>query len=199
LVTRAGELAETWPNLAPAEKVAIVHLLVKAIVVTTETVDITLGADAVFALMRCRADRIAMPDRKFSRRTLDEAKSETIVLSASAMLKRVGMEMRHLVDAPRERNARKPDRSLLRLLARAHHFRDLILRGDGRSIAELAEENGVGRPYFSRIVRLGFLAPDITAAILDGHQPIDLSAKRMSVTVDLAKDWSEQRRELGFG
>jgi hypothetical protein len=115
------------------------------------------------------------------------------------MLKRVGMEMRHLVEAPRDRNARKPDRSLVRLLARAQSFRDLILRGDGKSIAELAEETGVGRPYFSRIVRLGFLAPDITAAILEGRQPIELSAKRMSVTADLAKDWTEQRRELGFG
>ncbi len=88
---------------------------------------------------------------------------------------------------------------MLRLLARAHRFRDLILRGDGKSIAELAEENGVGRPYASRILRLGFLAPDITTAILDGRQPLELSAKQLSVTADLPKDWAEQRRELGFG
>ncbi|MCE1236113.1 MAG: recombinase family protein [Hyphomicrobiales bacterium] len=199
LVARAGELAGAWTTLAPAEKVAIIHRLVKAIAVTMETVDITIGADAVLALARCRADRIAMPDRKSGRRALDEAEGETLTLTVPAMLKRVGMEMRHLVEAPRDRDARKPDRSLLRLLARAHRFRDLILRGDGQSIAELADETGVTRPYFSRIVRLGFLAPDITTAILDGRQPIDLSAKQLSITTDLAKDWSEQRRELGFG
>jgi hypothetical protein len=116
-----------------------------------------------------------------------------------AILKRVGMESRHLVEAPETRPSRKPDRSLLRLLARAQRFRDLILRSDGKSIAELAEENGVGRPYVSRILRLGFLAPDITMAILDGRQPLELSAKQLSVTADLPKDWVEQRRELGFG
>ena len=140
-----------------------------------------------------------MPDRKSGRRVLDEAEDETITLTVPATLKRVGLEMRHLIDAPRNRDARKPDRSLLRLLARAHRFRDLVLRGDGKSIAELAEETGVTRPYFSRIVRLGFLAPDITAAILEGRQPIGLSAKQLSVTADLATDWSDQRRELGFG
>lgn len=199
LVARAGELAGAWTTLSSAEKVTIVHRLVKAIAVTAETVDITISADAVLALTRCRADRIAMPDRISGRRALDEAEGEFITLSVPAMLKRVGMEMRHLVEAPRDRDARKPDRSLMRLLARAHRFRDLVLRGDGKSIAELAEETGVTRPYFSRIVRLGFLAPDITAAILDGRQPIELSAKRISVTADLAKDWQEQRRELGFG
>ena len=199
LVARAVELAGAWPTLAPAEKVVVVHRLVKAILVAAERIDITLGADAVLALASCRADRIGLPDRKAGGRRPDAAEGETIVLTVPAMLKRVGMEMRHLVEAPRDREARKPDRSLLRLLARAHRFRDLVLRGDGKSIAELAEENGVGRPYFSRIVRLGFLAPDITTAILDGRQPIELSAKRMSVTADLAKDWSEQRRELGFG
>ncbi|MDK9696972.1 MAG: hypothetical protein OEL76_11315 [Siculibacillus sp.] len=167
---------------------------------TTDSVDISIGVDAALA-SALRADTVhaAMPDRRSARRVLDEAEGETVTLAVPAMLKRVGMEMRHLVESPRDREARKPDRSLLRLLARADRFRDLILRGDGRSIAELAEENGVTRPYFSRIVRLGFLAPDIATAILEGRQPIDLSAKRMSVTADLAKDWSVQRRELGFG
>lgn len=109
------------------------------------------------------------------------------------------MEMRHLVEAPQDRDTRKPDRSLLRLTARAKRLRDSILRGDGESIAELAEEDGVGRPCFSRIVRLGCIAPDITTAIFDGRHPIGLSAERMSVSADLAMDWSEPRRELGFG
>ncbi|MFD2252740.1 hypothetical protein FHS82_004202 [Pseudochelatococcus lubricantis] len=73
-----------------------------------------------------------------------------------------------------------------------------MLEGDGTSITELAQANGVTPSYFTRIVRLGFLAPDITSAILDGQQPIELSAKQLSLT-SLPKDWSEQRREFGFG
>lgn len=87
----------------------------------------------------------------------------------------------------------------MRSLVRAHRFRGLILRSDGRSIAELAEERRAGRPHFTRIVRLGFVARDITTAILEGRPPIELSAEQMSITADLAKDWPQQRRERGFG
>jgi len=117
--------------------------------------------------------------------------------TSPATLKRVGMEMRHLVDAPQAHQNRKPDRSLLRLLARGRRFRDLILQGDGTSITELAGASGVTPSYFTRIVRLGFLAPDITKAILDGCQPMELSARKLSLA-SLPKDWSEQRRAFGF-
>jgi site-specific DNA recombinase len=196
LVERAGVVAETWPNLAPPEKIAIIRRLVKAIIVTAESVDIALRTDAVLGLVRIRAEHEA-PHRGLGRRSND-AEDETIMLSVSATLKRVGIEMRHLVNTPEPRGARKLNRSLLRLIARAHQFRELILRGDGKSISELAADSEVGTSYFSRVLRLGFLAPDITSAILDGRQPIELSAKQLSVAADLPKDWTEQRRTLGF-
>ena len=52
--------------------------------------------------------------------------------------------MRHLVEAPATHSQRKPDRSLLRILARTHRFRDQILRGDRKTLADLAAENGIG-------------------------------------------------------
>ncbi|MFG1301931.1 recombinase family protein [Xanthobacter sp. V3C-3] len=185
LVARIGQLAHRWPSLRPAEKIASLHRLVKEIVVTSTAVSITIRNDAILAFVRGDAD----PDRN------DD--SETFTLSVPATLKRVGMEMRHLIDAPQAPQNRKPDRSLLRLLARAQKFRDLILQGDGTSITELAAASSVTPSYFTRIIRLGFLAPDITAAILDGRQPIELSALKLSLA-NLPKDWSEQRRELGF-
>lgn len=110
-----------------------------------------------------------------------------------------GMEDRPLVEATETRSSRKPDRRLLRLLARAHRFRDLILRGDGKSIAELAEENGVGRPYVSRNHRRGFLVPDITAAIFEGGQPIDLppNSSRSRSTCRRTGTSSDGHRDMG--
>ncbi|MDR3495090.1 MAG: recombinase family protein, partial [Ancalomicrobiaceae bacterium] len=195
LVERAGDLAETWPNHAPPEKIASLQRLVKTIIVTAESVDIALRADAVLALARIRAKHEA-PHRGLGRRSNDDD-DEIITLSVPATLKRVGMEMRHLVDAPEPRGARKPNRSLLRLVAHAQRFRDLLTKGDGRSVAELATECNVGPSYFARILRLGFLAPDITSAILDGRQPIELSAQKLS-KMNLPKDWAKQRQVLGF-
>ncbi|MFG1373708.1 recombinase family protein [Xanthobacter oligotrophicus] len=186
LVARADEMARRWPDLSSAEKIAGLQRLMQEIVVTSDAVHIAIQVDAILAMLRGEAD---------SHRDDD---GETLTLSVPATLKRVGMEMRHLIDAPQTRQNRKPDRSLLRLLARAHRFRDLILQGDGASITELATASAVTPSYFTRIVRLGFLAPEITAAILDGHHPIELSTLKLSLA-NLPRDWSEQRRELGFG
>lgn len=198
LAARAAVHADAWTKLLASAKIALLRQLTRGITVTAETIDITVSADALVAAIRS-------PDSRFGSQDADRhskpssGDDETIAFSVPATLERVGMEMRHLVDAPEDRRARKPDRSLMRLLARACIFRDAITAGDGRSITELAEAHGCGGPYFTRIVRLGFVAPDIAAAILDGRQPIELSAKRLAVTADLPTDWDEQRRALGFG
>lgn len=57
---------------------------------------------------------------------------------------------------------------------------------------------GATASYFSRIVRLAYLAPDITTAILDGRQPATLSATRLAEAWALPITWAAQRRALGF-
>jgi len=42
--------------------------------------------------------------------------------------------------------------------------------------AALAKREGVSPSYFTRLVRLSYLAPEIAQAILDGRQPRDLTA-----------------------
>lgn len=70
--------------------------------------------------------------------------------------------------------------------------------GHHASVEACANAMGVTNSYFARIVRLAYLAPDITAAILDGRQPANLTAARLAQTRDLPFAWSEQPRALGF-
>ena len=49
-----------------------------------------------------------------------------------------------------------------------------------------------------RLVRLSYLAPDITQAILDGRQPCDLTTTKLLAHSRLPLTWREQRRALGF-
>ena len=51
--------------------------------------------------------------------------------------------------------------------------------------------------YFTRLVRLSYLAPDITHAILDGRQPRDLTAEKL-LDSRLPLAWHDQRTALGF-
>src|SRR5207237_5199048 len=69
---------------------------------------------------------------------------------------------------------------------------------DDVPFAALAKREGVSPSYFTRIVRLSYLAPDITQAILDGHQPRDLTAEKLLEHSRLPLAWHDQRTALGF-
>ena len=90
-----------------------------------------------------------------------------LILTVPARLKRAGMETKLLIDGTGE--PRAPDRSLLRLLAQAHRYRAMVLARGDKTITALAAEAGASRSYFTRILRLGFLAPDLVKMILRGR------------------------------
>ena len=66
------------------------------------------------------------------------------------------------------------------------------------AFAALAKRQGVSPSYFTRLVRLSYLAPETTQAILDGRQPRDLTAHKLLAQSRLPLTWHEQRRVLGF-
>ncbi|MGA8419649.1 MAG: hypothetical protein WB691_07820, partial [Pseudolabrys sp.] len=64
---------------------------------------------------------------------------------------------------------------------------------------DIAREERVTAAYIYTLLRLPWLAPDITTAIINGRQPSQLNAKRlMRLTARLPTDWIEQRTLLGF-
>ena len=92
----------------------------------------------------------------------------------------------------------KPDARLVKLLIKAHLFNATLCDSDGEPFAALAKLQGVSPSYFTRLVRLSYLAPDITEAILDGRQPRDLTADQLLAHSRLPLGWPEQRNVLGF-
>ena len=93
---------------------------------------------------------------------------------------------------------RQPDSALIKTLALAHDWFHRLRTGKARSVQNIATTEGVDRSHVSRLLRLAFLAPDIVEAVLDGRQPVELTAKRLLLREDLPLDWREQRRRLGF-
>jgi len=106
------------------------------------------------------------------------------------------METRLLVDGAAGGRRRQPDHSLYRLLARAYRYNDMVMRSSGKTISQLAADAGVVRSYFTRILRLSFLAPEIVKAILRDRHPIELTAKRLANELHLPIAWDEQHALL---
>jgi hypothetical protein len=85
----------------------------------------------------------------------------------------------------------QPDRTLVKALARAWRWQQLLDSGMHTSVTEIAEVEGIGKSYVSRILRLALLAPDIVDAILAGktdHAPMLETLER-----PLPASWEEQR------
>ncbi|OFW84110.1 MAG: hypothetical protein A2018_04990 [Alphaproteobacteria bacterium GWF2_58_20] len=90
------------------------------------------------------------------------------------------------------------DPALVKVLERAGHWGNLLVCGKVKSVCDLAQQEGVGVSYVKRLLPLAFLAPDIRDAIMEGKQPAELSAQRLTHLPSLPLAWDEQRKILGF-
>jgi site-specific DNA recombinase len=128
---------------------------------------------------------------------LDSAFHDVMTLRVPARLKRVGREIRMLVEGTIDQTA--PDPSLLRVIARAHDIQGRLNQNIKLTVHDIAREEGVTAAYLYNLLRLPWLAPDITTAIVNGRQPQQLNAKMlMRKASRLPADWTEQRTLLGF-
>ena len=188
----ANDLAARWSKSKPAERRSLIIAMVDRVDITRETIEVQVRPDRLPSLLLDDA-------RRHDWAQSDEAESPTsLTLSIPARLKRAGLETRLLIDGTGGGARRKSDYSLHRVLAQAHQYRAMVMRNHGKTMSELAAEAGVGRSYFTRILRLSFLAPDIVKAILRDDHPIDVTAKRLSNEVRLPIAWQDQRTLLGI-
>ncbi len=77
-------------------------------------------------------------------------------------------------------------------------YQALLMRGTDKTVKQLAQEAGVTGSYFTRVLRLSFLAPTITKTILRNRHPLGLTAKRLANEIRLPLDWASQRALLGI-
>ena len=190
MIAAAGDLTRKWPELDSAERRTMLQRLVLQIDLSRDAVAVRVRRSAIEDLVTSSVGTAGTDSR-----TDDDA---VISLTIPIQLRRVGKENRLLV-AGADGVQAAPDPSVMRLLGQAHRFQDMVLHAEGRSIGALAAEVGITQSYFTRVLRLSFLAPAIARTILDGAQPSHLSAKSLTVlSSDLAKDWAAQAAQLGI-
>ncbi len=115
---------------------------------------------------------------------------DTIKLSAPLLIKRRGSEVR-LVLENGEPSEAKPIPSLTKAVAWSRHWADQIVSGKLVTMEDLAKSAGVSRIYARRMLRCAALSPALTAQILDGRQPVELTFDQLTRTLPLS--WEEQR------
>jgi site-specific DNA recombinase len=187
LLTRAQEIGKSWPELPATRQRALLTALIKRIDVGGNRIDIRFRPTRLSTLL----DIAATP-------SASETDDETRILSVPIELRRSGREIKMLIEGADPFATAKPDARLIKLLIRARRFNATLFNSDGVPFAALAKREGVSPSYFTRLIRLGYLAPDIIQAVLDGRQPRDLTTDKLLAHSRLPLTWDEQRRALGF-
>lgn len=121
--------------------------------------------------------------------------NDAIVIPAS-LIRRSGEK--RIAVAPDNYPTPRKDEALIKLIVRAHQARKALADPANSSVQDAAAHLKLSTQYFCALVRLGHLAPDITAAILDGRQPAHLNRQYLARINNLPIEWQAQRMMLGF-
>jgi hypothetical protein len=153
------------------------HLLMKlkfTMVMSADTVNASIDKRCLIAMLLGQS-----PD--------PEQEPEPLVLDIPLELKRKGSATR-LVLAGNVRKSPDPDPKLVRLLVNAERERRAMFTP------------GAPKPnaHQIKLARLAYLAPDITATILEGRQPGRITSRLLLRLANMPMEWREQRRMLGI-
>jgi hypothetical protein len=185
LIARAAEMDKIWPELPETRQRAFLTALIERIDIADNQIDIHIHPTRLAALHNLGAESTAIDD-------------DTQILSVPVALRRSGREIKMRIDGTDPFATAKPDARLIKLLIKARRFNAALVRSEGVPFAALAEREGVSPSYFTRLVRLSYLAPDIIQAILDGRQPRNLTPDKLLAHSRLPLAWHDQRTALGF-
>ncbi len=213
LIERAGRIAEELGNESPDQVRPLVISLVRRVEIGPDAIRIEIDRQRLSVLLQ--SDGSGPPvgvgsathnatsedagDAGDANRgeATDTNPEDIMTLTIAARLQRAGREMRMIVQDAE--NQRAPDPALLRALARAHDFRERLMRDPHLSPHDIARAEGVSAAYIYATLRLAWLAPDIVEAIVNGRQPSRLTATELfRVSGHLPLGWLHQRTLIGF-
>jgi hypothetical protein len=91
---------------------------------------------------------------------------------------------------------RRIDTGIVKAVARAFRWRELLESGEYSTIREIAAAEKINDSYVSRVLRLTLLAPEIVESMLNGRLPSGLQLEDLMKRFPV--DWSAQREAFGF-
>jgi DNA invertase Pin-like site-specific DNA recombinase len=121
----------------------------------------------------------------------DDLNDEALQIRTGFAIRRRGVEIKIITG----QFEREPDQTLINTIARAHLW--MAEARKGVPLATIGRRHGWTDAPIRQRIRLAFLSPKITTAILDGRQPPELSLQYL-LTHPIPLGWKSQEKALGF-
>ena len=90
--------------------------------------------------------------------------------------------------------SRRIDNAMIKAIARAFRWREMLENGTHATIAEIAVAEKINESYVGRVLRLTLLAPDLVETIQTGKQPTGLQLEDLLQKFPVV--WREQRMQF---
>ena len=184
ILARAEEFAAL---ISDGTDLGKLHDVISKIIIATDRIDIHLSLSGLQNALCAEMDGTGFTTR------LDE--TETII-SRSMHLKQSGHGKRIILSDVKGRDSARVDPVMVKMIAHAHSWLDDLK--SGLSYKQIAVRDEIDQRHVARTIRVAFLAPDITEAILTGREPRGLTSGRLLQLKVLPIDWQAQREMLGF-
>jgi len=189
---QANSAAE--PDRTQAVARAMVRAVVTKVIVGRDRITIVLARAALLAhLLDRRAGETSGQEKRGGEPDSDEP--DTIELTETVTWRRRGRVTSLELPADGRGADPAPNDALVKAIARGHVWAQKLVSGEIGSVKALGELVGLPERYVSRMLRLGFLAPALVQAILDGRLGSNL---KLPVLDNLPLRWADQRRHLGL-
>jgi site-specific DNA recombinase len=188
ILAKADAVASNVTNGPASEQQDLLRQIIDRIDLKPGELRLRIHRTRLFRLLAGDAN----PIRQYERR------EATIDLIVPIALRRRGVEARLIIGNGLVKRTSAPDNKLIRLIATAHASVAQLTSGRTAPAGPNSNDDGLDRTKLSRTLSLGFLAPDIVQAFIDGRQPPELRSERLKRLCPLPLAWIDQRRALGM-
>lgn len=174
LFARGCEFANTIQTTKAKTVVQLYHDLIHSISISKTNLGITLHAGFVGKQL-----------------AISFSQDQTLMLDVPIQIKRRNHELKMVVGEGQAQT--NMDLKLIRLIAQAYDLKTALAENPKMSIDEYATKEKIDHGDARRLVPLGYLAPDIAQAIIEGRQPVELNVTQLRRSNQLPILWAEQR------
>lgn len=183
LLTRSAKFSKAWPQMTKSDTSELVHQIIQRITVSPTQLGIDVMPQAVVRLL-LRPTEIEPNEPAAA----DNRDGEAFTLTCALDLKHRSNQLRLVINGVQPETEQRL--ALIKAIARARGWYDRIVSGEISSFRQLATETGLSVRYVSRVFRCAALSPALTETILNGHQPPELTIKRL---MRIPLRWDQQR------
>ena len=188
------DLKLAWPDLGTGKQSELIRLVTQRVTVGRSEVCIVVSKTVM--------NRVCEYKSWESEKDIEldgdaEGQPDLIEINVPVVIKKNGSEKVIVLSGTyKDEPDKGPNANLIRCLVRAHDWVKKMQTGELESVKEIAEQTGMNQKYLARMLKVAFLAPDITEAILDEKQPSKLTV--IEILKPFPACWSQQRRHFGF-